>query len=161
MSRREDLYQAKRWLDTARGDLQAARTLMDSGHHAHACFASQQCGEKAIKAIWYALGEDPWGHAIQKLVMQCPARGRIGDLNRWVETAASLDRFYIPTRYPNGLPDLTPEETYFQRDAEQALEQGEWLQARCRELVDAIRRESKLALEEVDRKDEKDGEKEV
>jgi HEPN domain-containing protein len=31
--------------------------------------------------------------------------------------AAALDRFYIPTRYPNGLPDLTPGKYYFQKDA--------------------------------------------
>jgi HEPN domain-containing protein len=35
--------------------------------------------------------------------------------------AAALDRFYIPTRYPNGLPDLTPGKFYFQKDAEFAI----------------------------------------
>jgi HEPN domain-containing protein len=34
------------------------------------------------------------------------------------DDAAALDRFYIPTRYPNGLPDLTPGKYYFQKDAE-------------------------------------------
>jgi hypothetical protein len=32
--------------------------------------------------------------------------------------------FYIPTRYPNGLPDLTPGQSYFLRDADQAIEQA-------------------------------------
>jgi HEPN domain-containing protein len=33
-----------------------------------------------------------------------------------------LDRFYIPTRYPNGLPDLTPAEAFTADDAEVCLE---------------------------------------
>jgi HEPN domain-containing protein len=160
MSRSDDLYQAGRWLDTAEGDLQAACTLMDAGHHAHACFALQQCGEKAVKAIWYALGEDPWGHSIQKLVMQCPAKERMEDWDRWLGTTAALDRFYITTRYPNGLPDLIPEKTYFQQDAEQALEKGSWLLERCRSLIDTIGQEyerEKLALNEPGEKSEEEG----
>ena len=31
-------------------------------------------------------------------------------------------KYYIPTRYPNGLPDLTPGESYFKNDADQAIE---------------------------------------
>ena len=139
MSRSDDLYQAERWLDTAEEDLGAGRALLESGHYAHVCFAAQQCGEKAVKAIWYARGDDPWGHSIQKLVMQCPVKEQMADADHWVETAAFLDRFYIPTRYPNGLPDLTPEKTYFCRDAEQALERGTWLLERCRSLIDAMR----------------------
>ena len=37
------------------------------------------------------------------------------------ETGAKLDRFYIPTRYPNGLPELTPDQAYFEEDAREAL----------------------------------------
>jgi len=32
-----------------------------------------------------------------------------------------FDRYYIPTRYPNGLPELTPDEAYFEEDAQGAL----------------------------------------
>ena len=39
-----------------------------------------------------------------------------------VQDGALLDRYYIPTRYPNGLPDLTPGQVYFRRDAEVCLE---------------------------------------
>jgi len=28
-----------------------------------------------------------------------------------------LDRHYIPTRYPNGLPDITPEQAFLKEDA--------------------------------------------
>jgi HEPN domain-containing protein len=42
----------------------------------------------------------------------------LGDL---VEEGARLDRYYVPTRYPNGLPDITPDMAYFQSDAEHAI----------------------------------------
>jgi len=72
--------------------------------------------------MWYAAGQEPWGHSIQKLVMQFPEPQTMADLDVWTERAAVLDKFYIPTRYPNGLPDLTPGQSYFSRDADQAIE---------------------------------------
>ena len=35
--------------------------------------------------------------------------------------AAALDQYYIPTRYPNGLPGGIPAEAYARDDAERAL----------------------------------------
>ena len=32
-----------------------------------------------------------------------------------------LDRYYIGTRYPDGLPDITPNQAYGAEDSEQAL----------------------------------------
>jgi len=43
-----------------------------SGSSRPCLFAVQQCGEKAVKAIWYALGEDLWGHSIQKYPRRTP-----------------------------------------------------------------------------------------
>ena len=132
MSRRDDLHEASRWLDTAAEDLQAAGALMAARLHAHACFAAQQCAEKAVKSVWYARGEDPWGHSIQKLILDCSTLREQTDIEVWRETAGALDRFYIPTRYPNGLPDLTPEQSYFRRDAEEAIGQAKWVLEQCR-----------------------------
>jgi len=33
-----------------------------------------------------------------------------------------LDKLYIPTRYPNGLPELTPSEVYIEEEAQKAIE---------------------------------------
>ena len=68
MSLDKEQYEAQRWLETAREDLDAAKALLEKGKFSHACFFCQQSGEKALKAIWYFLGEDPWGHSIQKLI---------------------------------------------------------------------------------------------
>ena len=58
-------------------------------------------------------GHDPWGHSLLRLVREHPAASTKMELTTAVsEAAATLDQFYIPTRYPNGLPDLTPHEVY-------------------------------------------------
>ena len=36
--------------------------------------------------------------------------------------AATLDKYYIPTRYPNGLPGGIPAEAFEKRDADRAIE---------------------------------------
>lgn len=126
MSLSKAQYEAKRWLKTAEEDLQAAKILINAGMFSHACFLSQQCGEKAVKALWLFFDEDPWGHSVQKLVMQYPKSESINDLETWLSNAAFLDKFYIPTRYPNGLPDLTPGQSYEATDAKQAIEKAEF-----------------------------------
>jgi HEPN domain-containing protein len=121
MSQSEDRDEAVRWLDTAAEDLAAARTLAAGGHHAHACFLAQQCAEKAVKSAWYLTGTSPWGHSVRKLIDDFPRKDQLGDTGGMVKNAAMLDRLYVPTRYPNGLPDLTPEKTYFAADSEAAI----------------------------------------
>ncbi len=138
MSRTEDRRTAERWLMAAEADLAAARALLNAGFFAHACFTAQQCGEKALKALWHLSGEDAWGHSIQKLAMQFPGRSYVADLSAWIEKGARLDRYYIPTRYPNGLPDLTPAESYFQPDAEEAINLAAYLLAECRRWFEAF-----------------------
>ena len=121
MSRTEDRHDAARWLATATEDLVVARVLAAGGHHAHACFHAQQAAEKAVKAIWRARGQEPWGHSVQKLLMDLPEVGGSECPEHLVQVAAVLDRLYIPTRYPNGLPDLTPEQSFFESDSTAAL----------------------------------------
>ena len=96
MSRDKELYEAQRWLETASEDLDAARALLEKDKFSHACFFAQQAGEKALKALWLFIGEDPWGHSIQKLISELPdptIRSRVLGL---IEEAAVLDRYYIP-----------------------------------------------------------------
>ena len=38
-----------------------------------------------------------------------------------MQEARDLDKLYIPTRYPNGLPDITPSEAYSLLDAQNAI----------------------------------------
>jgi len=120
MSLSQRQYEARRWLATAGEDLAAARDLERTGHHAQACFFAQQAGEKAVKALWCLHDLDPWGHSVQKLVKEFPEALAPG-LPGLVTAGAALDKYYVATRYPNGLPDLTPGQCFGPDDAEQAL----------------------------------------
>ena len=119
MSTEKNIREAIRWFKTAEDDLDSARILKDSGKYAHSCFHSQQAAEKSLKAVWYFLDEDPWGHSIMKLIDELEPVS--SDLYQKIEPlkriALVLDRFYIPTRYPDGLPDITPDVAFTGEDA--------------------------------------------
>ena len=136
MSRSKNRYQAERWLKTAEEDLAAARVLAEAGMYAQACFYAQQSGEKAVKALWYLVDESPWGHSIQRLLLDLSRLVELAGIEEWLRWGMLLDKFYIPTRYPNGLPDLTPGQVYGPDDARQGLEAAQSLVAACREWLE-------------------------
>lgn len=133
MSRTDNKHEAQRWLRTAEEDLRAASALTQAGAYAQACFYTQQAGEKAIKSLWYQIDADPWGHSVQKLIAEFPESNRLPELKTWIERGAGLDKFYIPTRYPNGLPDLTPGQVYTLNDAQHGLDVAGALVNACKE----------------------------
>ena len=67
-----------------------------------------------------------------------PESETLSDKEEWIEQAALLDKFYIPTRYPNGLPDLTPGQVYRLSDAQRGLDAAHELIAACREWLDQL-----------------------
>jgi HEPN domain-containing protein len=138
MSQSESLYEAKRWWLTAQEDLDAAKILHKTKNFSHACFLSQQSAEKAMKALWFVIDSDPWGDSIQKLVMQFPPQNMLHDIQNWLTQAAYLDKFYIPTRYPNGLPDLTPSQVYNSQDSLQAIERADFFLEETRKLLEDL-----------------------
>lgn len=91
------------------------------GSHEWACFQSQQAAEKAVKALWYFHSFDPWGHSVLKLIQDFPDQSVASTLGKLKNQAARLDKLYIPTRYPNGLPDLVPGDAYTSAEAAQAM----------------------------------------
>lgn len=114
-------HEARLWLGQAGDDLEAARTLSAAGNHAQACFLSQQSGEKALNAVWYLFGLDPWGHSLSNLIAELPVESARRSLEPLVDAASALDKLYIPTRYPNGLPNMMPRDAYRARDSEAAI----------------------------------------
>ncbi len=67
MSVSKNRHEAERWLLTAEEDLRAVEVLLRAGAFAQACFYAQQSGEKAVKALWYLVDAEPWGHSISLL----------------------------------------------------------------------------------------------
>lgn len=51
-----------------------------------------------------------------------PATWRRPPPSTLLPQALALDKVYIPTRYPDALPGLTPKEAYTEEEAKKALE---------------------------------------
>jgi HEPN domain-containing protein len=118
--REDPFHEGERWLAQAEQDLHWAKHLVEAGGWHIACFLAQQVAEKAIKAFLYAQGEEiVLGHSVQRL---CAAAAKFKPefttkSRRW----SILDGYYIPTRYPNGLPDGVPADVYTREAAQSAV----------------------------------------
>lgn len=124
---------AERWLRQAEIDLEASRALAER-FSALACFHAQQAAEKALKAVLYGDGERPvLGHSLADLGARVEEQH--GSYAPFRADAAKLDRFYVPTRYPNGLPEGgDPSEVFDAADARSAI-------ATARRVIDFVRGE--------------------
>ena len=97
-----------------------ARLGSREGFFAQTCFVAQQAAEKALKALCYLRGERVViGHSIVALLDQLTAdHPALAPLR---EVAQQLDQYYIPTRYPNGLPDGVPADVFTRAQADGAV----------------------------------------
>lgn len=112
--------EAQRWFRQGKRDLQSARINEKEGIYEVACFLSQQSAEKLLKAFLYNNGErNVIGHSILKLIRRC--RGYQEEFKLIESDGRNLDKLYIPTRYPNGLPELTPEEFFTIEESKAAI----------------------------------------
>jgi HEPN domain-containing protein len=123
------------WLHQAVADLDLARVSAEAGHHEWACFASHQAVEKALKALHLHLGQQVWGHGLGRSFRDLPSQAvsalaaAVPDLE---DRLRILDALYIPTRYPDSLPDGAPIDHFGRLQSEDARRHA------CA-LVDAIR----------------------
>jgi len=108
-------------LAQARADIDAAVHLVAGRHFNVACFLAQQAAEKALKGyLFYRGAAEVWGHSAAELCETCaeiePAFGEL------VGPVSLLDKYYIPTRYPNGLPGGIPKDAFDKVEAERAVD---------------------------------------
>lgn len=126
--RQNPLEEGQRWLEQATEDLRWARHLAEQGG---ACFLAQQVGEKALKAFLYAQGEEiVIGHSIERLCNR--ASDRVPEFAKRARRWSILDGYYVPTRYPNSLPDSIPAKVYTEDAARESVDLAE-------EIVDFVR----------------------
>jgi HEPN domain-containing protein len=128
---REPRSEAQRWLLQAENDLAFARIGLREGFFAQVCFQCQQICEKALKSIRYGrLAERVvFGHSLAEL-----SRGLELSVDL-VQELLVLDQYYIPTRYPNGLPGGTPYEVYTRGQAQAAIAVSERVVALARDAL--------------------------
>ena len=114
---REPNKEATRWLKQAESDLAYAELGLREGFFAQVCFQCQQVCEKAVKAIRYGRGERAvLGHALVELAASLTV------MEPFREGFAVLDQYYVPTRYPNGLPGGVPSDVYTRAQAAGAVD---------------------------------------
>jgi HEPN domain-containing protein len=102
-------------MDQAEGDLQHAKSDLDGGYYEWACFSAQQAAEKAVKAVFQAMGAEAWGHAVADLLTELAQRHPVSEA--LIEAALELDKAYIPARYPNAHPSGSPRSRYTRGEA--------------------------------------------
>ena len=114
--------EARRWLHQALDDLRFVRWVLDEGvFFDKGCFLAQQAGEKALKACLYAAGRRRvFGHSLMELIDDLQAESPL--FAPVLDQARRLDRYYITTRYPNGLPGGSPYQAFTIGDLRQATE---------------------------------------
>lgn len=112
---------AAKWLKQSEADLKAAKDSLEHGSFEWSCFQSQQSGEKALKACLYEKGYTSiMTHSLKELIKECLKIDTL--FNKLSNDARTLDMYYIPTRYPNGLGgDMAPAEFYEREDAEKCV----------------------------------------
>lgn len=120
----EENLEGKRWFNQTLRDIDDAKFARDGQRFNLTCFLAQQAAEKALKAYLYAEGsESVWGHSVAELCADAEVFDKsFGNLRK---KAAPLDRYYIPTRYPNGLPGGIPAEAYQEDDAVKSINMAE------------------------------------
>jgi HEPN domain-containing protein len=111
-----------RWLTQAKDEFGDAEELRKRGRFYLALFHFQQATEKALKAYLYLKVKSVevfHTHSVDELAKMAVEID--SDFKR-VASAKKLDRYYIPTRYPNGLPGGIPSR-YFDdpEEAEEAM----------------------------------------
>jgi len=113
MQRTED------WWREAEAELAAAEDLMAHKHWAWCCFTCQQAAEKALKALGEHFRSSLFGHNLNMFLQALEAHISIPEAIR--DATARLNRYYIPTRYPNAFDRGAPADQFFESDAEQAI----------------------------------------
>lgn len=106
-----------RWLTQAVDELRDAADLKHRKRYYLALFHFQEAAEKALKAYLYQITsseESFFTHSIYELIEALSEHDP--DFIK-LKPSAKLDEYYIPTRYPNGLPGGVPSR-FFRDDTE-------------------------------------------
>jgi HEPN domain-containing protein len=110
---------SKDWINQAIKDLKTAEDIAKSGSFEWSCFVAQQAAEKAVKAVFQKLNAVAWGHSVLDLIKILSNKATVSE--ELVNCARTLDRYYIPARYPNSFESGSPYEYFTRKDAEDAL----------------------------------------
>ena len=133
----DPVEEGRRWLRQVRQDIDDAEYSQAGGRYHLVCFLAQQAGEKALKGYLHARGEKwVWKNSVADLARQCAEYD--AQFEELIGVGGGLDRHYIPTRYPNGLPGGIPAEAFDADDAEKALRQARRIIRQVEEFLEGM-----------------------
>lgn len=125
-----------RWIKSSKGAVDSAGGDLERGDYNWACFKAQQAAEFAVKAVLHGLGLPVYGHSVSALLTKAPKDLQVNE--EIIQEAKTLDKYYVPTRYPNAWAEGTPEDYYTKSDAQKAIKCAEaiinWAEALWRSL---------------------------
>ncbi|MEM2203834.1 MAG: HEPN domain-containing protein [Sulfolobales archaeon] len=113
-----------RWVKSALRTLESARVDHAHGFYSWACFKSHQAAKKALKALLWGLGSPRIGHSLPALLSELGSLlGELpGDIR---EYCIRLNKYYIPTRYPDVWSEGIPEDQYSEKESLEAIAMAE------------------------------------
>jgi HEPN domain-containing protein len=134
-----DTSEYDRWLRSAYKTIDSARRDHESGFYNWACFKSHQAAEKAIKALLWGVGKPRAGHSLTYLLEHLERELDIEAPINIEQACIALDKYYIPTRYPDAWVEGIPEDYFSEQDAIDAVEKAlsiiRWVEETWRELL--------------------------
>ena len=146
---RNSQQEAARWLSQAENDIAFAEIGLREEFYAQACFLAQQAAEKALTAVHYAKGARfVLGHSVLHLIQELEEQ--YPDFSQHTDIARELDQYYIPTRYPNGLPEGAPHEFYSSTQASAALAGAKGIIEKARQIVQQREKRANGETEKTD-----------
>src|SRR3990170_192619 len=130
--------EARNWFVQAQSEFEDTLMLEKKRRFYLSLFLYQQATEKALKAFLFFKGEEElFTHSVKDLIDIAVDYERVFEN---VKSAKDLDRYYIPTRYPNGLAGNVPAE-FFDKP-----EECESAQKLARSVINLVEKKIKEAL---------------
>jgi HEPN domain-containing protein len=121
------------WIAQAEGDLAHAELSAEHRHYDWACFSAQQASDKAVKAVLYRAGAEPWGHSVPDLLQAVRSIASVDD--ELIEAAKEVDKAYISARYPDTLPAGAPRDRYTRSEADRMVSHARGIIRFCQGLL--------------------------
>jgi len=132
-----DWNEYERWIRSALATFESAKRDNDFNW---ACFKAEQAAQLAVKAYLILVGKSYFGHDLITLLRNTGLQ-----LDKEILQCANfLTKVYIPSRYPDALPEgVSPYEVYDEEDKQKAIECASKIINLVKEAGENLRRKEK------------------
>ena len=118
-----DTAEYERWLRTSRRNLGLADVALQAGYHEGAVLHAEQAAQCALKGLLHGVGQQAKarGHGLVQLAAACSDLVGLDVDQELVSGLRDLATTYLSSRYPDALPEGTPEDHFDETRAHGAL----------------------------------------